>query len=170
MLQSAGDGALGVCRSGPGRMHVHSLHPRLSSSSGSKVKPWQRKLSSPRCSSKLTVVDVLSKAQTRWRPRHDDRNPHGCRVQGLKMKHSAVVLVESPVSNLNPRLIGMVEDRANQQDLRTSLTPKLRCFGLNKYGMHKYGRAQQLKLSPGVPYRPTSRLACLFCSYGHLGG
>jgi hypothetical protein len=55
MLQSGGEGALGVCRSGPGRTPVHSLlhPPPLSSSSRSKVKPWQGKLPSPRCSSKL---------------------------------------------------------------------------------------------------------------------
>jgi hypothetical protein len=82
MLQSVGEGAMGVCRSGPVRTPVHSpLHPPpLASSSRSKVKPWQGNLPSPRCSSKLTIGDVLSMARERWKPSYDN----GRRVQGLK--------------------------------------------------------------------------------------
>lgn len=64
MLMEAGEGAHGVCRSGPGPTPRHMLYPpSLRSSSRIKVKPWQGKLPSPRCSPKHTVGDVLSKAQ-----------------------------------------------------------------------------------------------------------
>jgi hypothetical protein len=165
-LQSVGECAVGVCRSGPMRTPVHSpLHPPpLTSSSRSKVKPWQGKLPSPRCSPKLTLGDVLSMAQERRKPSYDD----GRRVQGLKKAECTAVLVGPPeaASNLLPCLFGKAGDRANLQESLTSSFPDTRSHSLYVYGRRRFGRAQQLKLSPGIPYRPTPGLASLFARTG----
>jgi hypothetical protein len=49
LLKPVGDGAIGVCGSGPGPSLGPSLHsPSSSPPSRNKVKPWQGKLPSPR--------------------------------------------------------------------------------------------------------------------------
>jgi hypothetical protein len=141
-LQSVGEGAMGVCRSGPMRTPVHSqLHPPpLTTSSRSKVKPWQGKLPLPRCSSKLTLGDVLSMAQERWKPSYED----GRRVQGMKKAERTTVLVGSPeaVSNLLPCLFGKAGDRANLQESLTSSFLDTRSHSPYVYGRRRFGRAQ----------------------------